>query len=82
MTWTMGDRLSVSLNTVKRARISEADSVNQKEAGADGALNLEVVRADFVQGLVVEHDCNIGILKERVDGEHGVVGINHGGGDL
>jgi hypothetical protein len=78
----MGDRLSVSLNTVKRARISEADSVNQKEAGADGALNLEAVRADIVQGLVVEHDCNVGILKERVGGEYGVVGLNHGGGDL
>lgn len=46
------------------------------------SLNVEVSSADVVNGFVVEHDGNIGVLKEGVSGEHGVVGLNDGGGDL
>ena len=33
-------------------------------------------------GLVVEHDGNVGVLEEGVGGEHGVVGLDDGGGHL
>ena len=52
------------------------------QVGVGGALNVEVAAADIVDGLVVEHDGDIGVLKEGVGGEHGVVGLNDGGGDL
>jgi len=52
------------------------------QVGVGGALNVEAATADVVDGLVVEHDGNISVLQQRVGGEHGVVGLNDGGGDL
>ena len=52
------------------------------QVGVGGALNVEVAAADIVDGLVVEHDGDIGVLEEGVGGEHGVIGLNDGGGDL
>jgi len=52
------------------------------QVGVGGSLNVEVTTADIVDGLVVEHDGDISVLKEGVSGEHGVVGLNDGGGDL
>ena len=52
------------------------------QVGVGGSLDVEVSAADIVDGLVVEHDGDIGVLKEGVSGEHGVVGLNNSGGDL
>jgi len=52
------------------------------KVGVGGSLDVEVAAADVVDGLVVEHDGDVGVLKEGVGGEHGVVGLNDGGGDL
>jgi len=52
------------------------------QVGVSGSLDIEVTAADIVDGLVVEHDGDIGVLEEGVGGEHGVVGLNDGGGDL
>jgi len=52
------------------------------QVGVGGSLNVEVSAADIVDGLVVEHDGDIGVLKEGVGGEHGVVWLNDGGADL
>merc|ERR1719502_2591024 len=52
------------------------------EVGVGGALNVEGTAADVVDGLVVEHDGDVGVLEERVGGEHGVVGLNDSSGDL
>jgi len=52
------------------------------KVGVGGALDVEGTTADVVDGLVVKHDSNIGVLKERVGGEHGVVRLNNSGGDL
>ena len=46
------------------------------------SLNVEVSSADVVDGFVVEHDGDIGVLKKRVGGQDGVVWLNNGGGDL
>merc|ERR1712166_1578727 len=42
----------------------------------------EAQGSDIVDGLVVKHDSNVGVLEERVGGEHGVVWLNNGGGHL
>jgi len=52
------------------------------QVGVGGALNVEVSSADIVHSLVVEHDGDVGVLKERVGGQHRVVGLNDGGGHL
>ena len=52
------------------------------EVGVGGSLNVEVSSADVVDGLVIKHNGNIGVLEEGVGGEHGVVWLNDGGGNL
>jgi len=60
------------------------DNLSNKsvQVGVGWSLNVEVSSADIVDGLVVEHNSDIGVLKERVGGEDGVVWFNNGGGDL
>jgi hypothetical protein len=59
------------------------DLSNQSvEVGVGGSLDIEVSSSDIVDCFVVEHDADIGVLKKRVGGKDGVVGLNHGGGDL
>jgi len=52
------------------------------QVGVGGSLDVEISAADIVDGLVVEHDGDVGVLEEGVGGEDGVVGLNDGGGDL
>nr|ACN31580.1 unknown [Zea mays] len=47
-----------------------------------GAFNTEVAAADVVDGLVVNHETAVGVLKGSVGGEDRVVGLNNGGGVL
>lgn len=46
------------------------------------ALDAEVAAADVVDGLVVNHEAAVGVLKGGVGGEDRVVGLNNGGGVL
>ncbi|BAT13425.1 Os11g0247350, partial [Oryza sativa Japonica Group] len=52
------------------------------EVGVGWALNVEGAAADVIDGLIVEQDSDIGVLKEGVGGEDTVVWLNHRGGDL
>ena len=52
------------------------------EVGVGGALDVEGSTADVVDGFVVEHDGDVGVLQEGVRGKHGVVGFHDSGGDL
>jgi hypothetical protein len=52
------------------------------QVGVGWSLDIEVSSADIIDGLVIEDNGNIGVLKEGVSGEHGVVWLNNGGGDL
>ena len=47
-----------------------------------GTLNAEVAAADVVDGLVVNHEGAVGVLKGSVGSKDGVVGLDNGGGDL
>jgi len=52
------------------------------EVGVGRTLNVEATTADVVEGLVVKHDGDVGVLEEGVGSEHGVVRLDDGGGDL
>ena len=52
------------------------------QVGVGWSLNIEVSSADIVDGLIIEHDGDISVLKEGVGGEDGVVWLNNGGGYL
>jgi len=52
------------------------------QVGVGWSLDVEVSSADIIHGFVVDHDGDIGVLKEGVGGEHGVVWLNNGGRDL
>jgi len=52
------------------------------EVGVSGSLNVEGSSTDIVDGFVVKHDSDIGVLKKRMGGQDGVVWLNNSGGDL
>jgi len=52
------------------------------QVGVGWSLDIEVSSADIIDGLIVEHDGDIGVLEEGVGGENGVVWLNNGSGDL
>lgn len=52
------------------------------QVGIGRSLDVEVSTADIVDGFVVEHNGNVGVLQERVCGQDGVVWFNDGSGDL
>jgi hypothetical protein len=52
------------------------------EVGVGWSLDIEVSSGDIIDGLVIEHNGDIGMFEEGVGGEDGVVWLNNGGGDL
>ena len=46
------------------------------------SLDIKVSSADIINGLIIKDDSNIGMLKKRMSGEHGVVWLNNGGRNL
>jgi len=52
------------------------------KVGVGWSLDVEVSSADIVDGLVIDHDGDIGMLEEGVGGQDGVVWLNNSGGDL
>ncbi len=52
------------------------------KVGVGGAVDIEGTFADIVDGLIVEHESHISVLKKRMGGEHGVVGLYDGSGHL
>merc|ERR1712107_441192 len=52
------------------------------EVGVGWPLNVQVATADVVDGLVVDHEGAVGVLQGGVGGQDGVVGLDHGSGNL
>ena len=52
------------------------------QVGVGWPLNIQGPSADIVDSLVIKDDSDIGMLKKGVSGQHGVVWLNNGGGDL
>lgn len=52
------------------------------EVDVVGALETEIAAADVVDGLVVDHEGAVGVLKGGVGGQDGVVRLDDGGGGL
>ena len=87
----VGDEVSLELSDINVEGTIEPEGGGKRgddlgdesvQVGVGGALNVEVSAADVVDGLVVEHDGDVGVLEERVGGEDRVVRLNDGGGDL
>jgi len=89
-TW-VGHQVSLELSDIDVEGTIESEGGSQGgddlgdqsvQVGVGGSLNVEVSTADIVDGLVVEHDGDIGVLKEGVSRQDRVVGLDDGGGDL
>jgi len=89
-TWVW-DQVGLELSDIDVQGTIESEGSSQRgddmsnesvQVGVGGSLDVEVSSADVVHGLVVEHDGEVGVLEEGVGGEHGVVGLNDGSGDL
>ncbi len=52
------------------------------QVGVSGSLDVQVSSADIVDGFVIQHDGNVGVLQQRVGGQDGVVGFNDGSCNL
>jgi hypothetical protein len=87
----VGDEVSLELSDIDVEGTVESEGGSERgdnlgnesvEVGVSGSLNVEVSSADVVDGFVIEHDGDIGVLKEGVSGEDGVVRLDDGGGDL
>jgi hypothetical protein len=87
----VGDQVGLELSdidvkgTVESERGSQGrDDLGDQsvQVGVGGPLNVEVAAADVIDGLVVEHNCDVGVLQEGVSRQDGVVGLNDGGGNL
>merc|ERR1712023_531052 len=52
------------------------------QVGVGRALDVEATTADVVEGLVVKHDSDIGVLQEGVGGQDSVVWLDNGSGHL
>jgi hypothetical protein len=87
----IGDEVSLEFSdidvegTIESQRSSQRrdDLSNESvEIGVSGSFNIELSSADIVDSFVIEHDSDIGVFKEGVSGQDGVVGFNDGSGDL
>jgi hypothetical protein len=60
------------------------DNLSNKsvQVGVGWSLNIKVSSADIIDGFVIEDNGNIGVLEKGVSGQHGVIWLNNGGGDL
>ena len=52
------------------------------QVGVGWSLDVQVTAADVVDGLVVDHEGAVGVLKSGMGGQDGVVWLNNGSGDL
>ena len=52
------------------------------QVGVWRPLNVEVATADFVDGLIVDHEGTVRVLQGGMGGQDGVVGLHNSGRDL
>jgi len=87
----IGDEVGLELGDIDVESTVEPEGGSQRgddlgdepvQVGVGGSLDVEGPPADIVDGFVVKHDSDIGVLEEGVGREDGVVGLDDGGGDL
>jgi len=85
------DQVSLELGDIDVKGTIESEGSGQRgdnlgnksvKVGVGWSLDIEVSSADIINGFVIDHDGDIGVLEEGVSGEDGVVWLNNGGGDL
>mmetsp|Transcript_29185 Transcript_29185/g.73702 ORF Transcript_29185/g.73702 Transcript_29185/m.73702 type:complete len:506 (-) Transcript_29185:117-1634(-) len=87
----VGDEVRLELGDVHVERAVEAqgrcqggDDLREEpvQISVGRPLDVQVAPANVVQGLVVIHNGHVGVLQQRVDAKHRVVGLHDRGGDL
>ena len=87
----VGHQIGLELGDVHIQGAIEAERGGQRrdhlcdesvQIGVGGALNVQRTAADVVDSLVIEHHRHVGVLQQGVGGEHGVVRLDDGGGNL
>jgi len=87
----VGDEVGLELSQVDVKSTIEAERCSERgddlsnetvEVGVGGALNVEVAAAHVVDGLVVDKELDISVLKESVRAENSVVGLDDSGSNL
>jgi len=87
----LGHQVGLELGHVHVQRAVEAQRRGQRrddlrdqpvQVGLGRALDVEVASADVVDRLVVQHDGDVGVLQQRVRGQHGVVRLDDRGRHL
>jgi hypothetical protein len=71
--------------TIESQRSSERrDNLSDEsvQVSVSWSFDVEVSSADIVKSFIVEHDGDISVLKKRMGGKNGVVGLNDSSGDL
>jgi len=71
-----------SFETKRGSKGADYLSNQSVQVGVSRLLETQVIAADVVDSLIVEHKGNVGVFKQRVSGEDGVVGLNNAVGDL
>jgi hypothetical protein len=87
----IGDQVGLELGeihiqgTIKAERGSDrGDNLANEpvEVGVGWAVNVKIPAADVIDGLIVNHESTVRVLKGGVGGQDAVVGLNNSGGDL
>jgi len=85
------DQVSLELSDIDVKGTIESEGSSERgdnlsdesvQVGVGWSLDIEVSSGDIVDGLVIKHDSDISVLKERVGGQNGVVWLNNGSGHL
>jgi len=84
----IGDQVGLELREVdvespiepQRSSDRRNDLTNQTvQVGVRRSFDVEVAATDVVDGLVIDHECAVGMLQGSVRGENRIVWLHHGG---
>jgi len=87
----VGDEVGLEFGDIDVQGTIESEGSSQRgddlgdesvQVGVGGSFDIELSSADIVDGFVVDHGSDIGVLQEGVGTEDGVVWFNDGVGDL
>ena len=73
---------SVVRSELKLLKLALVSMEAPVEVSVCWALDVQGAAADVVDSLIVQHDSDISMLKQRVCGQHAVVGLHDSCGDL
>jgi hypothetical protein len=52
------------------------------EVGVSGSINVKIPLANVIDGLVVNHECAVGVFQSSVSGQDGIIRFHNSGSHL